>query len=258
MQLELSVLDWSACASGLTTSDEWLAWAGRAPVFPDPVLKEPPSLSAVPAMLRRRLNRIGRMACHVAYACDNGQTVNPIVFASRYGDTDKSLSLLADLVSGFPLSPSGFGLSVHNAIAAQYGIARGHTGNAVVVAGAQATVAAAMAEASALLQDGASEVLIVYYDTPLPNAYSSFHDEATCEYAWAWRVSQADHQDALASVRICYEDAGHINREHITWWPSGLMVFRHFLTHLTNDRATTEELVCEERFGACTRWSIHA
>ena len=74
----------------------------------------------MPAMMRRRLNRVGRMACHVAYGSDNGQTADAIVFASRYGDTDKTLSLLGDLVKGEPLSPTGFGMSVHNAIAAQY------------------------------------------------------------------------------------------------------------------------------------------
>jgi len=258
MHFEFSVLDWCACASGLTASDEWLKWAREAPKFPDPLLKDVPALPLMHVIMRRRLNRVGRMACHVAYACDKGQTVNPIVFASRYGDTDKALSLLADLVKGEPLSPTGFCLSVHNAIAAQYGIARGHLGNAVVVAGAQGTVAAAMVEASALLHDGAGEVLVVYYETPLPGVYSIFHDETTFEYAWAWRVSRFDHHQALASVRISYEDTDCTDREQCNHWPSGLTVLRHFLCQLIPDGAVQEELVCSERFGSQTRWQIYA
>jgi hypothetical protein len=53
----------------------------------------------------------------------------PLVFASRHGDVARSMDLLGALVSDQPLSPTGFGLSVHNAIAALYSIARGHRGN---------------------------------------------------------------------------------------------------------------------------------
>ena len=258
MVFEFSVLDWCACASGLTTQDEWLNWAKAPPRFPEPALKEVPTLTEMPAMLRRRLNRVGRMACHVAYSCDNGQTGNPIVFASRYGDTDKALSLLADLVKGDLISPTGFGLSVHNAIAAQYGIARRHLGNAIAVAGAQGTIAAAMVEASALLHDGADEVLVVYYETPLPGGYSTFHDEITCEYAWAWRVSGVDHPEQLARVRVKYEDGDHVSQNSPDLWPSGIKVLRHFLRQLGTEGATLDDLVCNERFGPPTRWGIHA
>lgn len=257
MHFEFSVLGWCAAASGLTTSNEWLTWAKAEPVFPDPFLTEVPALSEMPAMMRRRLNRVGRMACHVAYGCDNGQTANAIVFASRYGDTDKTLSLLADLVKGESLSPTAFGISVHNAIAAQYGIAQHHLGNAVVVSGAQATVAAAMVEASALLQDGVDEVLVVFYETPLPSVYSTFQDENTCEYAWAWRVGRVDHQAALARVRVNYAVGDCMAQEPLDRWPSGLKVLRYFLRQLTSEGTTQDDLVCGDRFGSQTQWVIH-
>ena len=258
VHFEFSVLDWCATAPGLVTSDEWLTWAKAAPVFPHPILTDVPALSDMPAMMRRRLNRVGRMACHVAYGCDNGHTADAIVFASRYGDTHKALSLLGDLVKGEPLSPTGFGMSVHNAIAAQYGIARNHLGNAVVVAGAQATVAAAMVEASALLHDGADEVLVVFYETPLPGGYPTFHDENNCEYAWAWRVGIVDHSAALARVRINYIDGDLAVPEPLDQWPSGLKVLRHFLRQLSPEGTTQDDLVCGQSFGAQTRWEIHA
>ena len=258
MHFEFSVLDWCACASGLTTSDEWLNWAKARPVFPETALKDVPLLSKMPAMMRRRLNRAGRMACHVAYSCDKEQTANPIVFASRYGDTDKALSLLAELVKGEPMSPTGFGLSVHNAIAAQYGIARVHLGNAIAVAGAQATIAAAMVEATALLHDGAEDVLVVFYETPLPEGYSTFQDEKTCEYAWAWRVGRMDHPEGIARVCVNYADDNSHFQNSLDQWPTGLTVLRHFLRQLNPGSATNDELVCCERFGAQTRWIVRA
>lgn len=258
MYFEFSVLDWCACASGLTTSDEWLNWAKAPPVFPETALKDVPALAEMPAMMRRRLNRVGRMACHVAYSCDKAQTANPIVFASRYGDTDKALLLLAELVKAEPMSPTGFGLSVHNAIAAQYGISRSHLGNAIAVAGAQATIAAAMVEATALLHDGADEVLVAYYETPLPGGYSTFHDQKTCEYAWAWRVGRIDHAEGIARVCVDYADGNSPSRNSLDQWPTGLAVLRHFLRQLSPSSATQDELVCSETFGAQTRWAVHA
>jgi len=164
--------------------------------------------------------------------------------------------LLADLVKGEPLSPTGFGLSVHNAIAAQYGISRNHMGNAVVVAGAQSTVAAAMVEASALLHDGADEVLVVNYEAPLPGDYSRFNDKYACEYAWAWRVGRVVHPEVLARVRISYAESDHTENEPCDGWPSGLKVLRHFLREMNHEGSTQEDLVCSERFGAQTRWGI--
>jgi Beta-ketoacyl synthase, N-terminal domain len=257
MQFEFSVLDWCACASGLSTPDGWLNWAKAIPAFPQPSLYDVPPLADMPAMMRRRLNRVGRMACHVAHTCDRGQITNPIIFASRYGDTDKALSLLGDLVKGEPMSPTGFGLSVHNAIAAQYGICRGHLGNAIAVAGGQATVSAAIVEASALLHDGADDVLVVFYETPLSSAYQIFHDEKSCEYAWAWRVGRADHPQGLARVQVSYAADVSPSRDAHDQWPSGLKVLRYFLRNLARESSIPSELVCSEPFGANTRWAIH-
>lgn len=156
------------------------------------------------------------------------------------------------------MSPTGFGLSVHNAIAAQYGISRSHMGNAIAVAGAQATIAAAMVEASALLQDGADEVLVVFYETPLPEGYSTFHDENTCEYAWAWRIGRIDHPEGFARVRVHYVSGDSACWNSLEQWPSGLKVLRHFLRQISPCSATMSDLVCTETFGAQTRWEIYA
>lgn len=192
VHFEFLIRQWAAYAGALTDPAEWSDWASR-PLSPPPQdTTTVPALSDMPAMMRRRIDRLGRMACQVAYWCHEPRSDVPVVFASRYGDAARSLALLGDLARGEPLSPTGFGLSVHNAVAALYSMARGDTANAVVVAAGRATVAAALTEAAGLLADGAPEVLVVYYESPLPADYACFHDEAVLDYAWAWRVAAAD------------------------------------------------------------------
>lgn len=113
-----------------------------------------------------------------------------MVFASRYGDAARSVEMLAELAREQALSPTVFGLSVHNAIAAMVSIARGERGNVLAVAAGAASAAAALVEAGALLADGAPEVLVVCYDAALPGAYAEFADEPGSPYAWAWRVAR--------------------------------------------------------------------
>ena len=192
VDFEFLIRQWAAYAGALTDPAAWLEWASRPLDLPPaaPGAATPP-LSEMPAMMRRRIDRLGRMACQVAYWCHEPREGVPVVFASRYGDAARSLALLSDLAQGEPLSPTGFGLSVHNAVAALYSMARGDTANAVVVAAGRATVAAALTEAAGLLADGAPEVLVVYYESPLPADYASFQDEPALDYAWAWRVAAA-------------------------------------------------------------------
>lgn len=191
MHFEFLIRQWAAYAGTLTDPPAWLDWAGRALTLPPHDVDAVPALSEMPAMMRRRIDRLGRMACQVAYWCHEPREGVPLVFASRYGDARRSLALLRDLAEGLPLSPTGFGLSVHNAVAALYSMARDDTANAVVVAAGRATVAAALTEAAGLLADGAPEVLVVYYESPLPPDYVNFHDEPALDYAWAWRVAAA-------------------------------------------------------------------
>ncbi len=145
-------------------------------------------------MARRRANTLGRMALQVAYwaqadAAPDLSTV-PVVLASRYGDLERSLALLADVAAQEPMSPTGFGLSVHNAMGAMYSIARGDRANYIAVAAGADSAAVGVVEAVGLLADGAPEVLLLCYDSPLPDAYSVFQDEPAATYAWAWRLTR--------------------------------------------------------------------
>ena len=189
--IEFSVVDWSAWAPGLTSKEQWQAWA-QAPALPQG--DDTPALAEVPAMQRRRIERLGRMAIQAACWCEQPDDVGqvPLVFASRHGDVARSMELLDSLCADHGMSPTAFGLSVHNAVAALYSIARGQRGNYLALAGGRGTVEAACVEAFGLLADGAPEVRVIAYESPLPAVYAGFADEPDPFFAWCWRLARAD------------------------------------------------------------------
>jgi len=186
MSLRFNLLHWQAFAPGLQDKAAWQAWADQPHV---PRGDEAPALAEMPAMQRRRVEQLGRMALQVAYWCQQGEDAGlPLVFASRHGDLSRTYEMLRALARDEALSPTSFGLSTHNAIAAQYGIARKHTGQCQVVSAGTMTAEAAFIEAFGLLADGADEVLVVIYDRAVPEAYREFADEPDGDFAWAARV----------------------------------------------------------------------
>ena len=207
-------------------------------------------------MMRRRVDRLGRLACQVAYWCQPVENSAPLVFASRYGDAQRSLALLGDLVQQQALSPTGFALSVHNAVAALYSIARGDTRNAVVVAGGRATATAALIEAAALIADGEPEVLVVCYEAPLPEHYAHFHDEASCEFAWAWRVAGAHRAGEGVSVQVQFGEDG-ARPSSLKGWPEGMALLWQMLRQVGGAAGGDEVRVRHDRPGVSTRWSAH-
>lgn len=147
-----------------------------------------PKLTEMPPMMRRRVEPLGRMALHVAYASQGQDAPLPVVFASRYGDVPRSIALLRQLVDGQTPSPTAFSLSVHNAIGALWSIAGGHTAPYTAIAAGDETVEAAFTEAIGLLADGAPAVMVVCYDEPLPAPYDVYAGHPDTPHAWACRL----------------------------------------------------------------------
>jgi hypothetical protein len=200
MNFEFAIKDWSAFAPGLARREDWLTWAA------DPFLPEgdaTPALQEMPPMSRRRVDKLGRMALQVAWWCqpDPAETA-PMVFGSRHGDLGRTYEMLRTLARDEPLSPTHFGLSTHNAIAAQYSIARNLTGNCICVSAGTATAEAAVVEALGLLADGIEEVLVVVYDCPLPEGYAAYRDEPEGAFAWTARLGRPQAGDVALSLQV--------------------------------------------------------
>jgi hypothetical protein len=249
-EVRFSVLAHAAWAPGLETPDAWSAWANgshhgdNAPQIEIEIgaagSGEPP-LPAMPAMLRRRASLPGKMALNAAYRAISAaadRTDIPVVFCSRHGECGRSAELLIDLAQKLPLSPTAFSLSVHNATGGLFSIARRDHANSLALAAGHSTIEHAAIEACSLLADGASAVLLVVSDGPLPEAFSKFTDCNEQSFGWAWLVQAAKttQTDAI-SLRwtLCTDPAERDDdrqdrqSEQEMAEPGGLQVMRFFL-----------------------------
>ena len=248
MDATFSVEAWSAYAAGLDDQTAWCEWA-RAPWLPSGDAM--PALAEMAPMQRRRVERLGRAALQVAWRCqhqDDGDL--PLVFASRHGDLDRTHRMLAELARDEPLSPTQFGLSTHNAIAAQFSIARGDSTAYTTIAAGDATVEAAFVEALGQLADGVPSATIVYYDEPLPDPYCHFSRPAEFARAWACRLTLDDAGEfSVLPVDVDASDAACEDADQDAI-PGDLAVLRFLRSgreHLQRGVGNT-----------CWRWQRHA
>lgn len=198
MSFRFIVQQWAAWAPGHSSREAWLEWFARpVPVQGDDV----PALAQMPAMMRRRIERLGRAALQTAYeAMEDASQPCPSVFASRYGDMRRSIELMRQLAEEGVVSPTAFSVSVHNAFAALFSIARGDRSNYSAVAAGPETAEAALVEAIGLLAEGAPEVLVVVYDEPLPPPLEHFSAPGEFIHAWAVRISPAKESGIAFSL----------------------------------------------------------
>lgn len=164
-------------------------------------------LDQLPRRSTRRLTRLERgvVACLMGLdqACPNGLGDTTCVLASRYGPMNHTLSLLDGLLEGDLLSPTAFSLSVHNAaLGAASQIISNHGGHTAVSAGEE-TLLAGLNECWSRLSDGLEQIVLVYSDLRLPDAYGAFDS------------AQLDVQFA------CLLRPGSDNRTSVTAHPGG-------------------------------------
>ncbi|MHC6187585.1 beta-ketoacyl synthase chain length factor [Acinetobacter sp. X9] len=133
------------------------------------------ALDCIPAMQRRRLSPLAKLALNSALGALNGSKVDYIVWVSRYGDESKTLNILQDVLSEQTPSPTQFSTSVHNAISGLYSIlCQDDTPSTSL----SCSWTESLIEAYALLKSmkDIQRVLVVAYDEPLPKIYAEAVD----------------------------------------------------------------------------------
>ncbi len=171
--INFNIAQWRAWAPGLESVSDWQTWSNQPTVLAPS--DAAPDVSFLPAMQRRRLSRLARMAFSVGWPLAHGHEALPLVFISRHGETPRTLEILSDLAADQPLSPTQFSLSVHNAIIGLWSIMRGETSEMTALAANGDGLEHGMLEAAALLAEGAPAVLLVITEeqpcpSPTPSA----------------------------------------------------------------------------------------
>lgn len=208
--------------------DAWMAWA-TADDSPLPaVIEAAPLLPQVPPIARRRLDQLGRVALQAAFDAAEQRPRLPSIFVSRRGDAPRSFELLKSLAAGDGMSPTAFGLSVHNAIAAQFSMVRVDSSTYSALAAGSNGVENALVEAAGWLGDGTRELLLVAFDTVVPAAFRSYQDEPDPVFAWAWRLAPAGSAGRCLRLTLGGTEPD-VSTEDPSQIPASLLPMRQFL-----------------------------
>ena len=196
-------------------------------------------------MLRRHAGRLGRMVCDVAYRVLDGARDVPMVLCSRYGEVGRSVDLLSALASGAELSPTSFGLSVHNANGGLFAMARHDTANCVALAGGDESAEYGIVESCGLLADGETAVLLVVADCALPEVYERYADVMPATFAWGCLVHPAGGDAYTLQLEL-----GASRQVAGLQMPAALSTLRFMLGGLREHRNDTQDMRWD--------WSRHA
>jgi hypothetical protein len=157
------------------------AWFGEDPL--DPLLAPgsdgfldlawgEPDLGFVDRQLRRRLSPLARACFHCAGRLGAAGDAR-VVFASRHGEAERTLTILHDLAAGAEVSPAQFSTSVHNSVPGLWSIINGDHASFSAVAAGPGSFGWGLVEALAAFRaDPSAPVLFVYGDDRLPDPWA--------------------------------------------------------------------------------------
>ena len=194
---------WKAWAPGVGDDSGWRGWLDGDD---SSMLDSQPDVNFLPGMLRRRLDRHGRMALHTAWSCAEGLDSVQFVFASRHGDLSRTLELLVALGNKDMLSPTSFSLSVHNSTAGLFSIARGDRSAATAMAAGADTLGLCLLEGANMIAEGAEHVLVCYADDMPPACYQPYVTEESTRLPFS--ISMLLTKTAPLSCRLVRHRGG--------------------------------------------------
>lgn len=179
----------------------WAAW-GFAAGGGDP------DIGFIPPLLRRRLSPLARAALAVAHACCGDVQGLPMVYASRHGELARTVEMLDGMAGGEAPSPTTFSLSVLNAAAGVFSIARGDMAPATALAAGAETFGFGLLEAWLRFSaDPARPLLYVYADAPAPPPLPACAGDPSGVVALALRLQAGAPQTLYTEFRATASNA---------------------------------------------------
>ena len=122
----------------------------------------------IPMMSARRMSKGCRAAVEVATSLMKKHSVDSLVFSSRHGDLNRSEKIFSNLANNADISPTDFSMSVHNAASAMTSIQQKFHGPVTSIAAGTDSLHSALIEALSLLDAGKKKVLVVDFESSLP------------------------------------------------------------------------------------------
>ncbi|EWH10623.1 hypothetical protein DS2_07318 [Catenovulum agarivorans DS-2] len=191
MSLAFNIEQCSAWLPGIDTQQDLVDWANNKKRI-DPANAVMPALKQVPAMQRRRLSPFAKitLATTLDVCADLPSEHIDTVFSSRHGDLKRTALLIEDVAQQETLSPTQFGLSVHNAVAGLYSIfTKNKAPMSAVAAGEQSFMTGLLDAVSKLQANHLQRILYVYSDYDIPEYYRPYVNSQECACSIALLLS---------------------------------------------------------------------
>ncbi|WP_274585186.1 beta-ketoacyl synthase chain length factor [Neisseria leonii] len=183
-RFSFNIAAWRAVSGRMAGEDQWARWAAGVLAASD-VPPYRPAAEFLPPLKRRRLNFLAKLMGEAVWPLHGQFGGLPMVYASHDGEINRSFELWLSLWREQAVSPTSFGLSVHNALPGQWSMLVGDKGEHTALAVGSDGLETALAECCALLNEGKSRVLLVLADEPLDGAYAVAAERAPFPYVLA-------------------------------------------------------------------------
>jgi Beta-ketoacyl synthase, N-terminal domain len=171
----LPLAGYYAWAPTLQNSEAWFEYLSAA-VFADELSNDLPmsDVKFIDVMTRRRLSSYARMGLSALHQLVADQAL-PVVFASRHGDVNKTINLMTILSQQETLSPTAFGLSVHNAVGGLWAIIKKNQAVNVALAAGTESLSQALIEVFARMASSPNQpYVLLYVDEAVPALYRDY------------------------------------------------------------------------------------
>lgn len=176
--IAFNIEQWHALSPGFSTPDDWRHYRSFNTDSENASLE----LNLIPAMMRRRMSPLSKIALQAAIHLQQSSTseFDYLIFSSRHGELPRTVELLQQVLQGEEASPMAFSQSVHNTSAGLFTIATKSPIPATSLAGCESSLHHALIEASAYLSENPQhKILLIDFDAPLPKPYDQFESQPT-------------------------------------------------------------------------------
>ncbi|MDB1123266.1 beta-ketoacyl synthase chain length factor [Vibrio algarum] len=224
--INFTVDQYYALCESLSSADDWKAWLNDSEFSSSN--KTP--VNHIPAMMRRRMSPLSKIAVQVALELIEQHDIGYIVFSSRHGELPRTVELIKSILVGDDASPMAFSQSVHNTAAGLTTIATKQAIPVTSLAAGQDTFQQALIESFTYLSEPEltkKKVLLVDFDAPLPNEYKEFESELFATYAVGLVISAG----TAFNVTWQSNNNNQLTTKNDTLLPQSIECFKHLLTN---------------------------
>ncbi len=145
-----------------------------------------PDVSFVPAMMRRRMTNLEKIAMGLGCQIAPQTTDYSVVFASQFGEWNQTVQLIKQFYSDKEMSPAGFSNSVHNAAAGVFSLLTKNTNSYTSIAAGENTLEMAILQALLAKND----VLVIFAGEHCPEMYDPVFNGDKRAYGLAMMIRQ--------------------------------------------------------------------